>query len=73
MRQLKEKDVRHGEAVLDPASFLDAYVASNFAQTAAHPSLEQKKLGIIHQLDGKDVNLYKKPGSGTSFDRPQGY
>lgn len=71
-QQLRERDVRRIAPELDPVSFLDAYVASNFPQTAAFRSEEQKELGVMPQGDKGDVNYKKKPLSGTSFDNPAG-
>ena len=71
-QQLKEHDVRRGAPELDPTTFLDAYVASNFPQTAAFKSAEQKADGIVPQSESANVNYKKKPLSGTSFDNPAG-
>lgn len=72
-QQLRDRDVRHSAPPLDPVSFLDMYVQSNFPQTAALPSREQKERGMVPQTNMKDVNLQKKIPSGTQFDRPQVY
>ena len=71
-QQLKERDVRRVAPDLDPLSFLDLYVASNFPQTASRPSPEQKLLGVVPQNDSESVKYNKKPLSGTSFDNPAG-
>lgn len=72
-QQLRERDVRKTAPLLDPSSFLAMYVASNFPQTAALPSTEQKLMGVMPQGDAEDVNYKKKPLSGTSYDNPAGY
>lgn len=71
--QLRERDVRKTAPLLDPSSFLALYISSNFPQTAALPSEEQKLLGVMPQGAGEDVNYKKKPLSGTSYDNPAGY
>lgn len=70
--QLRERDVRKTAPTLDPSSFLQLYIASNFPQTSALPSREQQLLGITPQYSGEDVNYKKKPLSGTSYDNPAG-
>jgi hypothetical protein len=70
-QQLFDQDVRKTAPALDPVSFLDMYVQSNFPQTAALPSGEQRERGVVPQMEVKDVNLQKKIPSGTQFDRPQ--
>lgn len=72
-QQLRERDVRRTAPDLDPSSFLSLYLASNFPQTSAHPSKEQKLLGVLPQEETKGVNYNKKPLSGTSYDNPGGY
>ena len=72
-QQLFDQDVRKTAPSLDPVSFLDLYVSSNFPQTAALPSKEQSERGVTPQMEVKDVNLQKKIPSGTQFDRPQVY
>lgn len=71
--QLLDKDARDDSAPLDPVSFLDSYVKSNFPQTAAYPSEEQRANGVVAMSNGDqlDFKKIKKPGSGTSYDRPQ--
>ena len=72
-QQLKEHDVRRTAPAIDPSSFLAMYMKSNFPQTAAHRSPEQKLEGVFPQADSNDVNYKKKPLSGTSFDNPAGH
>jgi len=72
-QQLRERDVRRTAPELDPINFLALYLRSNFPQTAAHPSAEQKLLGITPQEETEGVNYKKKPLSGTSYDKPGGY
>ena len=72
-QQLRERDVRRTAPDLDPNSFLALYINSNFPQTAALPSPEQKMLGVMPQGEVDGVNYKKKLPSGTSFDNPAGY
>lgn len=72
-QQLQERDVRRGAPELDPVSFLSMYMESNFPQTAAYQSAQQKLAGIFPQANPNDVNYTKKPLSGTSFDNPASY
>ncbi len=72
-QQLKERDVRRTAPLLNPQEFLTLYIASNFPQTSALPSPEQKALGITPQAETDGVNYTKKPPSGTSFDNPASY
>jgi hypothetical protein len=68
--QLKEMDVKRIAPDLDANEFLKLYLTSNFPQTAAWPSADQKDLGVFPQSVEEDVNYKKKPLSGTSFDNP---
>jgi len=67
--QLREHDVRKIAPELDPVSFLDLYVQSNFPQTVSHRSKEQKEAGMYPQGAVEDVQ-FKKIRSGTGFDNP---
>jgi hypothetical protein len=67
---LKERDVRKIAPALDPAGFLQAYIRSNFMQTATMPSPEQKERGIFAPSTDNLLQLSKKPKSGTSYDNP---
>jgi hypothetical protein len=69
-RQLKERDVRKIAPDLDPTGFLQAYIRSNFPQTAVMPSPEQRERGIFSSSSDNLLQLEKKPPSGTSFDNP---
>lgn len=71
--RLRENDVRNDAPDLDPDTFLDLYLASNFPQTTAYLSDEQRSRGEKVQPGGDTVNYMKKPPSGTSFDRPDRY
>ena len=72
-QQLRERDVRKTAPDLDPSSFLSLYLKSNFPQTAAYPSAEQKLRGVLPQEETEGVNYKKKPLSGTSYDNPGGH
>ena len=64
--RMREKDVRNGEPVLNPSSFLAAYLRSDFPETMSKPSARQKQQG---EQEKKRVDLVK-PRSGTSYDNP---
>ncbi|NDA90785.1 MAG: hypothetical protein EBY20_07805 [Alphaproteobacteria bacterium] len=68
--QLLEKDVRRESPDLNSSAFLQAYLKSNFPQTAAHPSAKQNEYGVLADLQTRGVEYNKKPRSGTSFDNP---
>jgi|TARA_R110002126_G_scaffold10363_2_gene47174 hypothetical protein len=72
-QQLFDRDVRKDSEPLDPISFLDNYVASNFPQTSAYPSKEQRENEVTPSTEENELNFKKakKIPSGTSYDRPQ--
>jgi hypothetical protein len=72
-QQLFDRDVRKESEPLDPVSFLDMYVQSNFPQTSPMPSEEQKQTGVMPSVEENGLNFKKakKFSSGTSYDRPQ--
>jgi hypothetical protein len=72
-QRLQENDVRRAAPELSPDEFLRLYLASNFPQTAAFPSAEQRERGVTMQPKDDAINYNKKPPSGTSFDRPDRY
>lgn len=72
-RQLKERDVRKLAPPLDPATFMQLYVESNFPQTAALPSTEQLKMNLHANNQTDNIKLMKKPLSGTQYDNPGGF
>lgn len=68
--QLKERDVRQDAPDLNAKKFLDAYVNSNFPQTAAHPSKMQLEGKV--PINQTPLKLEKpKIPSGIAFDRPE--
>ena len=69
-QKLKELDLRDNEQKLNPIEFMNSYIASNFPQTVAHPSKQQKGLIALGQMPSQAVNYMKKPSSGISFDNP---
>jgi hypothetical protein len=72
-QQLLDRDVRKESDELDPVSFLDSYIESNFPQTSAYPSKDQKE-GTVSSTDeenGLNFKQNKKFSTGTSYDRPQ--
>jgi hypothetical protein len=71
--RLRENDVRNDAPDLDPDVFLNLYLASNFPQTTAYLSEEQRNRGDQMQVKDDTLNYTKKPPSGTSFDRPDRY
>jgi len=72
-QQLLDRDVRREADDLDPISFLDSYIESNFPQTSAYPSEDQRANGVVAMSSDNQLDFKKKrnPGSGTSYDRPQ--
>jgi len=73
-QQLRERDVRREAPELDPAMFLKLYLASNFPQTAALPSREQKEQRQQLNDPNDDLKSGKKIAlSGTQYDNPGGY
>lgn len=73
IRQLMDKDVRYDAPELSPGEFLNLYLDSNFPQTSAHPSADQKAAGTTKsdEEDGLNFNKMKRPATGVGFDRPQ--
>lgn len=71
--RLRDNDVRNDAPNLNPDEFLQLYLASNFPQTTAYLSEEQRSRGQQMQAQDDTVNYVKKPPSGTSFDRPDRY
>lgn len=70
LQKLKELDVREGFEGQNPNKFLALYLVSNFPQTIAHPSKQQKEQLERGQTPAQPVNYMKKPSSGISFDNP---
>lgn len=70
LQKLKEVDLRDHFEEQNPTNFLSAYLKSNFPQTIAHPSKEQKEQLARGQMPAQPVNYMKKPSSGISFDNP---
>ena len=70
--QLRERDVRRLSPELNAQGFLQMYLASNFPQTAAMPSADQKGGLIIDNQGGDTLKSIKKPPSGTRYDNPGG-
>lgn len=74
--QLKDRDVMHEAEELNPSMFLRAYIQSNFPQTFALPSKQQKAMGMQQSTNGENQLNFKKKNpsqAGTGFDRPQAY
>ena len=72
-QHLRERDVRRNVPTIDPESFMQAYINSNFPQTASLPSRMQEQ-GLVPVNNQQDaLKLQKKPLSGTQFDNPGGY
>lgn len=70
--RLREQDVRHGSEPLNPQKFLQFYLQSNFPQTAAMASPEQKERDVEEEHKKVDYKS-AKPLSGTSYDSPGRY
>lgn len=72
-KQLEERDVKLEAPMQNPVDFMRRYLASNFPQTAAMPSVDQKAMQVPVMSNDKGLKLdMKKPLSGTSFDNPAG-
>ena len=71
-RQLQERDVKRDAPEQNPVDFMHRYLASNFPQTAAMPSKEQKESQLPMNNTENILKSMKKPLSGTSFDNPAG-
>tara|TARA_R100001224_G_C3947707_1_gene124581 strand:+ start:271 stop:504 length:234 start_codon:yes stop_codon:yes gene_type:complete len=71
-QQLRERDVRKYAPEQNPVDFMHRYLMSNFPQTSAMPSKEQKELATPMNNDENILKSMKKPLSGTSFDNPAG-
>lgn len=68
--QLRERDVKREAPLMSPNDFLRRYLASNFPQTAALPSAEQKDVVMPMTPDGNELKFKQKPLSGTAYDKP---
>ena len=71
-QQLEERDVKREAPEQNPVDFMRRYSASNFPQTAAMPSAEQKLNQLPMNPAENTLNLKQKPLSGTSYDNPAG-
>jgi hypothetical protein len=72
-KQLEERDVKLEAPMQNPVDFMRRYLASNFPQTAAMPSVDQKAMQVPVMSNDKGLKLeMKKPLNGTSFDNPAG-
>lgn len=70
-QQLRERDVRKDAPVQNPNEFLGRYLASNFPQTAAIASKEQRDAEVAPMPPVEnDLKSIKKPLSGTQYDKP---
>lgn len=69
-QQLRERDVRQLAPSLETTSFLRMYMESNFPQTSALPSVDQRDMQLGAQSMPNELQSVKKPPSGTSFDKP---
>lgn len=69
-QQLKEQDVRKFAPDMNPSEFLRRYLVSNFPQTAAIPSREQKETVMPIYSEQNDLKFKQKPLSGIQYDKP---
>ena len=70
-QQLRERDIRKDVPGVEASEFLRRYLASNFPQTAAIASKEQRDAEVAPMLPGEnDLKSIKKPLSGTQYDKP---
>lgn len=72
-QQLKERDVRKLAPELDPGTFMQMYMESNFPQTASLPSPQQLAMPPVQNSAQDPLKLMKKPLSGTKYDNPGGF
>lgn len=69
-QQLNERDVRRGAPEQNPVDFMKRYLASNFPQTVAMPSKEQKYNQLPMNNTENTLKLNQKPLTGTKYDDP---
>jgi hypothetical protein len=69
-QQLREQDVRKFAPNMNPSEFLRRYLVSNFPQTAAIPSREQKETVMPIYSEQNDLKFKQKPLSGIQYDKP---
>lgn len=69
-QQLREQDVRKFAPDMNPSEFLRRYLVSNFPQTAAIPSREQKETVMPIYSEQNDLKFKQKPLSGIQYDKP---
>jgi hypothetical protein len=69
-QQLREKDIRNNAPNMNPNEFLRRYLVSNFPQTAAVPSKEQKETVMPMYSEQNDLKFKQKPLSGIQYDKP---
>jgi hypothetical protein len=69
-QQLREQDVRKFAPDMNPSEFLRRYLVSNFPQTAAIPSREQKETVMPMYSEQNDLKFKQKPLSGIQYDKP---
>lgn len=72
-QQLRERNVRKLAPELDADTFMRLYMESNFPQTSAYPSPQQRELGLGTNNQVDTLKLMKKPLSGTKYDNPGGF
>jgi len=72
-QQLQERDVRRLSQPTNPIEFLSRYMLSNFPQTSAIPSKDQKLGFNLVNSEDNTLKLMKKPLSGTKYDNPGGF
>lgn len=72
-QQLLERDVRQLAPDTDPVGFLKLYIISNFPQTSALPSEEQRNNLVPVNPEDNILKSMKKPLSGTKYDNPGGF
>lgn len=71
--QLRERDVRRFAPQTNPVDFMRRYLVSNFPDTQAHPSKEQKEGLMQPQAKEDSLKLMQKPRQGTTYDNPGGF
>jgi len=72
-KQLRERDVRKDAPETNPVDFMHRYLLSNFPDTVAQPSRQQKENMVPTQEKQDSLKYMKKPRQGTTYDNPGGF
>lgn len=72
-KALRERDVRQFAPQTNSVDFLGRYLASNFPETAAIPSQDQRDLLMQARTKEDGLKYMQKPRQGTAYDNPGGF